>query len=127
MTDTKKYFCDVCDYSTDLNNSFKKHQKTLKHINNSRESSVKMEITKFARKKHQKVHIEINGDEKENEINESIKLIDNITNELTQLREENLLLKINMQNQFSNVETQYKYDDTEFQTVFDNDFTKLFT
>jgi hypothetical protein len=127
MADTKKYLCDVCDYSTNSNSSLKKHQKTLKHIRNSRESSVKMEITKFARKKPQKIHIEIKGDDQESEINESIKFIDKISNELAQLREENILLKMNMQNQFNDVEVHHQCDDTEFKTVFDDDFTKLFT
>lgn len=125
MVDTKKYLCDVCDYSTDLKSSFKKHQKTLKHIHNSKESSIKMEITKFPRK-NQKVHIEIKGNEEESKINESIKFIDKIGSELIQLKEENLLLKMNMQNQFNNTETHYQYNDTEFQSVFDDNFAKLF-
>ena len=85
----QKYFCDVCQYGTNLNNSYKKHLKTIKHMKHTRESSVKLDIVKY-----EDINIQICGKkEKQNEVNKSMKFIEKMTDELTNLRQENILLK----------------------------------
>lgn len=119
----KKFYCDVCQYRTNLNSSFKRHLATIKHMKNSRESSVKMDIIKF-----EDVNIEICGKQKE-DINKSMDLIEKITNQLTELKQENSILKAN---QHFKRDYYNDYDDicinscSSFKSVFDDDFKTLF-
>lgn len=127
----KKFFCDVCQYGTNSNNSYKKHLKTSKHMKNTRESSVKLDIVKY-----EDINIEICGNkDKHNEIDKSMKFIEKMTDELTSLRQENTILKANIDNS-RNYSPIYKcsnkqiydcdYDDERFVTIFDDDFSCLF-
>lgn len=127
--DDTKYFCDVCEYGTNRHNSFKKHLETQKHVRNSRESSVTIDIIKFKHNKIKKVkneeiNIEIYPENKKDEPDSATIFLEEVINELSQLRQENILLKMNVQYQ------QYPLENIKedtFTTVFDNDFTSLFT
>ena len=118
-----KHVCDVCEYGTNRQNSFKKHLETQKHIRNSRESSVTIDIKKHKMNKtkvYEKINIEIYPENIKEESDNTIQFLKEITNELTQLRQENMLLKLNM-------EYQYPSDNSSnFASVFDDDFTVLF-
>ena len=116
-----KYYCDVCDYGTDRQNSYKKHLDTQKHFKNARESSVTIDIVKF-KPQLEKINIEIYPEKIKEEPDNALKFLQEVNEELTQLRQENLLLKMNMQyQQFNN-----EYNHNNFTSVFDDDFTSLF-
>lgn len=119
MHKDKKFFCDVCSYGTNVNNSFKKHLKTLKHTQNLRESSVKMHIKKY---KPENININICADEEiVNKNDKSMVFLEKITNELTQLQQENMLLKLNKQSN-----NMFPVKLNNFTSIFDDDFSSLF-
>lgn len=115
-----KHFCDVCEYGTNKQNLYKKHLVTQKHIRNSRESSVTIDIVKYKKPKtYEKINIEIYP-ENDEEPNKTIDIFTKLTDELTELRQENMALKMNMEFKYSNEHT------GDFISVFDDDFTNLF-
>jgi hypothetical protein len=117
----QKHFCEACNYETDRLSSYKLHLTRNKHLKNTREGTgVKIQISKYKSQKFPKVHLEILPKNEIEPENKSVEFLESLGNELTQLRNENLLLKINMQNQFNGD----RYD--EFTSIFDDNFDVLF-
>ena len=116
----KKFFCDVCEYGTNINYSFKKHLQTIKHFRNSRESSVTIDIKKHT--KSEKINIEICGEPLSNDAGKSDNLLENMINELSHLRQENALLKMSALTTSNNSKSSV----CNFTSIFDDDFSCLF-
>ena len=113
----KKLSCNMCNFETIHPSSYKKHLETKKHNKNCYGSSVKMEVRKF---KPENVIIEINPDVKIEELTKSIGIIESLSEEIAELREENMLLKLNNEEQLNNNVI------NEFSSIFDDDFSDLF-
>lgn len=117
----KKHYCNYCNYGTSRLSSYKLHLTRKYHIKNTRhDSSIKMVMSKY-KKDSNNIDIVLIPKEKEVE-NESIKFLESVSDELLKLKEENMLLKINMQDKYST-------DDINetFSSIFDDDFSLLFS
>lgn len=119
----KKHKCEVCNYETDRLWSFNKHLGSEKHMKLTRvKVNLKMDIVKCESNKYSiPVYKEFLPEMEANLKNSTIDFIYSLTNEIKELKEENLLLTMNMQNTF-NMDDNYR----EFDSIFDNDFSKLF-
>jgi len=140
----KEYKCVICKYTTDRWWSYNKHLDTKKHMKLSAiNSNINMEIVKSDVKYNIPVCKEIVAEPSfMDNLKVELDLIDKLLIELNALKEENLLLKMNTDNYTENMDKYMdKYMDNymdnnmdnnmnnnrEFKSIFDSDFSKLFS